>query len=341
MAEFAWLTLHSFHPAPQRVVIFDKGAVLDDREFFIRERTTERLAKTLFLRKTSALGFKMQPCIQREGLSKGSSSSDNNLEPGGQCSEELWMQILQPTTSHDEQASTQPDNSNTLRHVHTTALEDISSNFDTAFTSTSLPETKEACPATLAHRFTSFESEDFEMWLKAFGASPNIEYGLEPESSEIPLFPAGEIHQTFSGNSIGNGYYYTDAAIHNSLSSSYLCLANNIPYVMNVISPSTPEPISTFRDFDGFEKSNDFEMRYQLVRKLAPAAEAQFMTHQERTTNNEHWLVPATKPRKTRQCFDPLKREKVKQVRRLGACLRCRMYREPVSSMLDVLSIVD
>ena len=294
----------------------------------------------LSLRSTSAPGFTMEPCIQREGVSKGSSSSDDGLEPEGQCLEELWMQILQPTTSHDEQATTQPDNWDILRHVQINALEDTSSNFDT--TITFLPGTKEASPATLANGLTPYKSEDFEMWLKAFGTSPKIEYGLmESESYEIPLFPAGEMHQTCSGNSIGDNYCYTDAAVHDSLPSSNLCLANDTPYVMNVNSPSAPEPLLTFPDFDGYEKSNGSEMRYQLLRKLAPAAEAQFMTLQQRTTNNERLLVPATEPRKRRQCFDPLKKEKVKQVRRLGACLRCRIYKEPVSSMLDLLLVVD
>ena len=283
----------------------------------------------------------MEPCIQREGVSKGSSSRDDSLEPGGQCWEESWMQILQPTASHNARDTTQPDDLYTLQHVHANALEDTSSNFDTAITSITLPGTKEASPVTLANGFTPDESDDFEMWLKAFGASPNIEYGLiQPESSGIPMFPAGEIQPTFSGNSIGEDYY-TDPVIHNALSSSYLCLASDIPYVINVNSPSAPDPLLTSPDFNGFEESKGSEMRYQLVRKLAPAAEAQYMTLQQRTTNNERLLVPATEPRKRHQCFDPLKKEKVKQVRRLGACLRCRIYKEPVSSMLDPLFVVN
>ena len=179
------------------------------------------------------------------------------------------------------------------------------------------------------------------MWLKAFGASPNLAHGLiEPESPETPLFTAGEIHPMLSGNSIADDYY-PDVAIDNSLPSSYLYLANNTPYIMNVNSPSASECLSTTPAFDEFEKSNGSETRYQLIRKLAPGAEAQFMTQQQTTTNNEHFLVPASQPRKRRQCFDPIRKEKVKQVRRLGACLRCRIYKEPVSSTLDLLSTVD
>ncbi len=279
----------------------------------------------------------MQPCIQLEGLSKGGPSNDDSLEPGGLCWEDLWMPILQPTASYNAQDTTQPESLDTSLLVHTNALEDTLSNSDTAIATISLPGTKEASPATLANGPTPHESEDFETWLKAFGASPNIEDGLiEPESSEIPWFPAGEIHPTFSGNSIGEDYYYTDANVHDFLHSSYLYLANNLPDVMNVDSPSAPNPISTTSDVDDFGKSSGSEMRYQLVKKSAPAVEAQFMTRQERTTNDERLLMPATEPRKRRRCFDPLKREKVKQVRRLRACLRCRIYKEPVSFMLDI-----
>ncbi len=299
-------------------------------------------AEPLYLCSPSTSGSTMEPCIQREGISEGNSSSNDSLGPGGQCWEELWMPDLQPTATHNARDITQSENTDTFRHVRTTALEDTSSNFDTTITSISLPEIKEPSPATLAHDLTSFESEDFEMWLTAFGASSNIEYGLiEPESPGIPLFPPGDIHPTFSGNPMADDYYHTDASVHTSLPSPYLCLSNNIPYVMDVNSPSAPQSLSTTLGFDDFEKSNGSEKRYQLVRKLAPAAEAQFMTRQQRTTNDEHLLVPVTGPRKRRQCFDPLKREKVKQVRRLGACLRCRMYKEPVSSMLDRLSTID
>ena len=38
--------------------------------------------------------------------------------------------------------------------------------------------------------------------------------------------------------------------------------------------------------------------------------------------------------KKRRRCFDPVEKEKVKQVRRLRACLRCKLYKEPVRSIL-------
>ena len=284
----------------------------------------------------------MEPCIQREGISEDNSSSNDTLGSGDQCWEELWMPDLQPTATHNARDITQSENTDTFRHVRTNALEDTSSNFDTAITPISLPEIKEPSPATLAHDLTSFESEHFEMRLNAFGALSNIEDGLiEPKSPEIPLFPPGDIHPTFSENPMADDYYPADASVDTSFPSPYLCLSNNIPYVMDVNSTSAPQSLSTTPGFDDFEKPNGSEMRYQLVRKLAPAAEAQFMTCQQRITNDEHLLVPVTGPRKRRQCFDPLKREKVKQVRRLGACLRCRMHKEPVSSMLDRLSTID
>ena len=252
------------------------------------------------------------------------------------------MPILQTTASHDAGDTTQPDKRDTLRQVFTSTLEDTASDFNTAIASNSLPETKEASPATLAHDSASFESDDFELWLKTFGASSHIEYELiEPEPSQIPLFPAGEIYPMFPENSIGEDCYYMDAFVHDRLPSPYLCLANNTPHVTNVSPPSAPEPLVTTPDSDGFEEPNGSEMRYHIVRKLAPAAEAQFMTRQKQAMNNEHLVGPATKPRQKRQCFDPLKREKVKQVRRLGACLRCRIYKEPVSSMLDILFVAD
>ena len=252
------------------------------------------------------------------------------------------MPNLQPTASHNGGDTTQPDSPDTLRHVLTNALEDTSTNFDAAITSISLPETEDGSPATLAYGVASFESEDFDMWLKAFGTSPNTEYSLiEPESLRTPLFPAGEIHPAFPGNSIGDEYCHTDAGLHNSLPSSCLSLANNVPYVMDVKSPSAPNLFSSTPGFNDYEKSNGSEMRHQLIRKLAPAVEAQFMTRQNRAPNNDQSLVPATAQRKRRQCFDPLKREKVKKVRRLGACLRCRIYKEPVSSKLDILSVAD
>ena len=284
----------------------------------------------------------MEPCTQCEAVSKGFSSSHDSLQPGDQCCGELSLPILRTTASHNAGDTTQPDDPDTLWHVFADALEDTSSKFDTATTSIGLPETKEASPATLAPDLASFESEDFEMWLKAFGASPNIEYGLiEPGSAGIPLFTPGEIHPMLLGNPIPDDYYHTDAAVDDSLPSSYPCLAYNTPYAMNVNSPSAQEFLSITPGFDDFEKSKGSETRYQLIKKLAPAAQAQFMTQQQRTTNNEHLLVPATQPRKRRQCFDPMKREKVKQVRRLGACLRCRIYKEPVSSTLDLLSTVN
>ena len=299
-------------------------------------------AEAIYLSSTSTPGPTVDPCIQREGLSEGSSSGNDSLGPGGQCWEELWTPNWQPTASHNPRYTTQLDNPDTFQHVHAIALEDTSSNFDTAITSTSLYEIKEASPTTLTHDLASFESENFEMWLKAFGASPNIEYSLiEPESSAIPLFPVGEIHRTVPGNSVGNDCYHADAVVHDSLPSSYLDLSNNTSCIMNVDSPSAPGPLPTTPGPDDFQKSNGPEKRYQLVRRLAPAAEAQFMASQNRNFNKDQLLVPATEPRKRRQCFGPLKREKVKQVRRLGACLRCRIYKEPVSSMLDILFVAD
>ena len=248
---------------------------------------------------------------------------------------------MQPTDSHYGRGATQPNNPDALRHVHAYALEDISSNFDTAITSISLPGIEEASPATLANDLFT-EGDDFETWLKAFGTSPNIEYGLvEPESSKTPLFPEGKIHPTFSEISIGEDYYYSDTVIHDSLPSPYLCLADTIPDVMSFNPPSATKPVPTTSSSDDSERPNSSEMRYQLVRRLAPAAEAQFMTHRERTANDSNVLEPATEPRKIRQRFDPLKRKKTKEVRRLGACLRCRMYKEPVSPMLDLLSLAE
>ena len=283
----------------------------------------------------------MEPCIQREAVSKGSSSSHDSLQPGDQCCEELSLPILQTTASQYAGDTTQPDDPDTLRYVDADALKDNSNKFDTATTSVGFPETKEASPATLAHHLAPLESEDFEMWLRAFSASPDIECGsIEPGSPEHPLFTAGDIQPMLSGNPVADGYYHTDAAIDDSLPASYMCLADNAPYAMNVNSLSAPEIHSTTPD-DDFEKSSGSETRYQLIRKLAPAAEAQFITQQQRTTNSELLLVPATQPRKRRQCFDPMKKEKVKQVRRLGACLRCKIYKEQVSSTLDLLSTVD
>ena len=302
---------------------------------------SERPLEPLYLTSTSTAASTVEPCLQREEISDGSSSSNDSLGPGGQCWEELWMPNLQPMAGHDAVDTTQLDDPDALRHVHTNSLENTSSNFDPAITSISFPETKEASLATLTPDLAPFQNEDFEQWLKAFDASPNIEYGLiEPESSEFPMFPAGESHSMFSGNSIGEDCNYTD----NHLPSSYLGLANNISYVTNVNALSASEPFLTTPDFDGFEESNGSEMSYQFLWKLAPAAEAQFMTRQKQTINDEHLVVPTTKPRQKRQCFDPLKREKVKQVRRLGACLRCRIYKEPVSPVspvLDLLFIID
>lgn len=252
------------------------------------------------------------------------------------------MPVMQPTASHYARDTIQPDNPGTLRHVHTNALEELPSTFETAIKSNSFHGTMQNSSATSPNGSLPTESEDFDTWLKAFCASPNIEDGLiVSESSETALFPVGEIEPTFSGNSIWEEDYYTDAAIHNSLPSSYLDFANDISDVMGVNSPILLKPFSTNPGFDDSEKSNGSEMRYQLVRKLAPAAEAHFMKRHERTTNNEELLVPATKPRNIRQRFDPIKRKKTKEVRRLGACLRCRMYKEPVSSMLELVSLAD
>ena len=110
---------------------------------------------------------------------------------------------------------------------------------------------------------------------------------------------------------------------------------------MKADSSSAPIFIPARSGLDDSDRSNGVRTKYQLIRKLAPAAEAQFMTHQERTMNNEQLSVPATKPRRIRQRFEPSKKEKVKEVRRLGACLRCRVYKEPVSPMVDRLSAVD
>ena len=283
----------------------------------------------------------MEPFMHREGISTTSLSSDDSLESGSRCWEELQMPVMQSTANHYARDTTQPDSLDTLRHVYTNALEGISSNFDAPFTSTSFPGTKEASPATLANDLST-DSDDFETWLKAFEISPNIEDGLiEHESSESPLFPVGEILPTFSENPLGEDYYCTDTAIHDSLPSSYLCLANTISDAMNFNPPSAPNPVPTTSGSDDSGMPNDSEMRYQLVRRLAPAAEAKFMTRRERTTNDDNVLVRATEPRKIRQRFDPLKRKKTKEVRRLGACLRCRMYKEPVSSMLDTLSLAN
>ena len=90
----------------------------------------------------------MEPYIQRERVSNGSSSSHDSLQPGDQCCEDLSLPILQTTTSHNVGDTTQLDGSDTLRHVFDDALEDTSSKFDTATTFIGLPETKEASPAT-------------------------------------------------------------------------------------------------------------------------------------------------------------------------------------------------
>ena len=280
--------------------------------------------------------------MQCEGIPMASSASNDIPESGNQYWEEVWMPVMQPTANHYAQDITQPDITDTLRYVHTSPLEELPSNFNPAPTSISLHGTMEAPSATLANSLLAAESEDFDTWLRAFGASPRSEDGLiDPRSSDTPLFPVDEIQPTFSGNSIWEEDYYTNAAIHGSLSSSYLCLANDIPDVMRVNSTSAPIPYPTNPGFDSPEIHNGSEMRYQLVRKLAPAAEAQFMTQQERTMNNDQLSVPATKPRRIRQRFEPSKKEKIKEVRRLGACLRCRIYKEPVSLMVDLLSAVD
>ena len=284
----------------------------------------------------------MEPCKQPEGISTTSSSKDDSPEPGSQCCEEVWMPIMQSTVSHYARNTDRLDNPDTIQYVHTNALEELSSNFETATTSIGLHGTIECSSATSPNGLLPGESEDFDTWLNTFCASPNIEDGLiVPESSETALFPVGDSEPTFSGSSTWEKDYYTDAAIHNSLPSSYLDFTNDTSDVMRVNSPIPPKPFPTNPGSDDSEKSNGSEMRYQLVRKLAPAAEAQFMTRQERNTNNEQLMVPATKPRKIRQRFDPLKRKKTKEVRRLGACLRCRTYKEPVSSMPDLLSLAN
>lgn len=284
----------------------------------------------------------MEPFMQYEGISTATSTSNDSPVPGSQCWEELWMPVTQPLASHYAQDITQPDNMDTLQHVRTNGLEEVSSNSDTTITSISLPGTMEAPPATSANDLLPTESEDFDTWLKAFSTSANIEDGLiDAEFSENLLFPMEEIQSTFSGNSIWEEDYYTNATIHDPLSSSYLCMANDTPDVMRVNSSNALKPFPTNPGFDEPEKPHDYEMRYQLVRKLAPAAEAQFMTRQNQTMNNEQLFLLATKPRKNRQRFDPLKKEKIKEVRRLGACLRCRIYEEPVSSMVDLLSAAD
>ena len=73
------------------------------------------------------------------------------------------------------------------------------------------------------------ESEDFDMWVKTLGASPNIEDGLKkPESSEIPLFPAGDANTNFTGASTRERHSYMEDAISKSLPSLHL-LATRIP----------------------------------------------------------------------------------------------------------------
>ena len=267
----------------------------------------------------------MELSVQRETISKGSSSSDDSLEPAVQCCEEWWLPNWQPAASHNIRDTTQPDNPDTLRHVHSKALEDSSSNFDTTITSNSLPNCWEASPTALANVTNPHESEDFDTWLKALGASPNTEGGLmEPESSEIPLYRAGDINPTFTGDSIGGDYYYTDTVTGNSLHSLYL-LANSLTDVMKVDSLSAPKLFPTAAGLNDFENSNGSETRYQLARKLVPAAEAQFMPRQERTLRNEHLLVPATEPRKRRQRSHSVERQSFKQRRGHGKylCSRC------------------
>ena len=50
------------------------------------------------------------------------------------------------------------------------------------------------------------------------------------------------------------------------------------------------------------------------------------------SSNDDVQAVTIKKRKKTRQCFEPDKKKKVKAVRRLGACLRCRIYKEPVGA---------
>ena len=279
--------------------------------------------------------------MQCEGIAIASSASNDSSESGNQYWEEMWMPVLQPTANNYAQDITQPDNTDTLRYVHTNALEELPSSFDSAITSISLHGSVEAPSATLANGLLPAETEDFDTWLQTFGVSPRIVDGLRNlQSSDFPLFPVDEI-QPISGKSTCEEDYYTNASIHGSLPSSYLRRANDIPNVVRDNSAGAPIPYPTNPNSVSPEIHNGSEMRYQLVRKLAPAAEAQFMTHQERPTNNEQCSVPGTKPRRIRQRFEPLKREKIKEVRRLGACLRCRIYKEPVSPMVDLLSAID
>ena len=283
----------------------------------------------------------MELCVPREAISKGSSSSDDSLEPAVQCREEWWMSNWQSAASHDVHDTTQPVYPDALRHVHSKALEDSSSNFDTTITSNSLANFWEASPAALANDTTPYESEDFDTWLKALGASPNIEDGLmEPESSEIPLLPVGDIKATFTGNSIGEDHYHTETAIGKPLPSLYL-LANNIPDVTKADSPSAPKPIPATPGFDHSERSNGFGTRHQLNRKLASAAKALVMRRQGRATNKKHSLVPATEQKKKPQRSHPLEKEKIKKVRRLETCAVCTEWTETVSFMLDLFFIVD
>lgn len=118
-------------------------------------------------------------------------------------------------------------------------------------------------------------------------------------------------------------------------------MANTILNVMVFNQRSATKPVPTTFRSDDSERPDSFEMRYQLLRRLAPAAEAQFMTHREENANDSNLLEPATDSRKIRQRFDPLKRKKTKEVRQLGACLRCRTYKEPVSPMLNSLLLAE
>ena len=164
----------------------------------------------------------MELSVQREAISKGSSSSDDSLEPTVQRLEEWWMPNGQPAASHNVQDTTGPLDLDTSRHVPSYALEDTSSNFDTTITANSLAGFWEASPAKLANDANTSESEDFETWLKALGASPNIEDGLmEPGLSEIPFFPMGDNNTTFTGDLIVEDHHRINTLIGKVLFPCY------------------------------------------------------------------------------------------------------------------------
>jgi hypothetical protein len=65
-----------------------------------------------------------------------------------------------------------------------------------------------------------------------------------------------------------------------------------------------------------------------------PALESHTSTVHRQSTDVLQPLNTHKQGKKRRRCFDPVKKEKVKQVRRLRACLRCKLYKEPVRPIL-------